>query len=208
MATGRTLAGPIRAGELLTDARVIGPGLLTGQPAGTVAMPIRLGDPVTGTLVRAGDRVDVLASSSSSVAAWSSEPDLADGTAPSTGSAADSGPDTNSGTGTGTGPEASSNSGPDVRSDLTGNRRSTGSERVATQALVLAAPGAASSDDGSGLGSATGSLGNLTSGWSGASAGQSTTTGLLVLAVSADEAAQLAAAQSGRSLAIAVLPLR
>jgi Flp pilus assembly protein CpaB len=61
-AAGRVLASPLRAGEPVTDARVLGPGLLTGQPAGTVALPIRLADPAAAGVVRAGDRVDVLSS--------------------------------------------------------------------------------------------------------------------------------------------------
>src|SRR5262249_58222812 len=45
-AVGRMLAGSVRRGEPLTDARVVGPGLtmLAGGP-GSVAAPIRLADP-------------------------------------------------------------------------------------------------------------------------------------------------------------------
>jgi Flp pilus assembly protein CpaB len=168
MAVGRTLASPIRAGELLTDARVIGPGLLIGQPRGTVAMPVRLGDPAAGALVRAGDRVDVLMSSSTSAANWSAEPDLADGTG-------------------------------------TGSR--SGAEPVVSGALVLAAPGAASADD-SGLTGTTGTgLSGLAGGaTTGATPGDTSTAGMLVLAVSSREATELAAVQSASYLTIAVLP--
>jgi Flp pilus assembly protein CpaB len=192
-ATGRTLAAPIRAGEPITDARVVGPGLLTGQVTGTVAMPVRLGDPAAGALVHAGDRVDILASSSSTAAAWSSEPDLVDGTGPSTN------PDT------GTSPDGTGVRRTDSPLGAATTRSGTGAERVATRALVLAAPGAASTEDGSGIGA--GGLGNLTGGaWSGTGSGPSSTAGLLVLAVSPDEAGRLAAVQSGASLTIAVLP--
>lgn len=62
-ADGRVLAAPVRAGEPLTDARLVQPSLLVGYP-GRVAVPVRLGDAATATLLRTGDRVDLLASSS------------------------------------------------------------------------------------------------------------------------------------------------
>jgi Flp pilus assembly protein CpaB len=59
--TGRALASPILAGEPVTATRLVGPGLLTGQPAGTLAVPVRLADaPATG-VVSVGDRVDLIA---------------------------------------------------------------------------------------------------------------------------------------------------
>lgn len=65
-AVGRTLAGAVRRGEPLTDARVVSPGLATlaGGP-GAVAVPVRLVDPGVAALLRPGDRVDVLAVSQS-----------------------------------------------------------------------------------------------------------------------------------------------
>jgi len=60
-ATGRTLAAPARRGEPLTDVRFLGPGLLAGADDGLVAAPVRVADPGIAGLVRAGDRVDVLA---------------------------------------------------------------------------------------------------------------------------------------------------
>jgi Flp pilus assembly protein CpaB len=60
-AAGRVLAAPLRRGEVVTDARLVGRGLLTGQPAGTVALAVRPSDPAVTALVRAGDRVRVLA---------------------------------------------------------------------------------------------------------------------------------------------------
>jgi Flp pilus assembly protein CpaB len=59
--TGRVLAAPVRAGEPVTDVRVVGPGLWSQVPAGLVAAPVRLADLAVATLLRAGDRVDVLA---------------------------------------------------------------------------------------------------------------------------------------------------
>jgi pilus assembly protein CpaB len=58
---GRALAGAVRAGEPLTDVRLIGPGLTALLPQGQVAAPVRLADLAVAALVRTGDRVDVLA---------------------------------------------------------------------------------------------------------------------------------------------------
>ncbi len=58
---GRTLAGPVRRGEVLTDARIVGPGLTAGLGSQDVAaVPVRLADAEAAALVRSGDRVDVL----------------------------------------------------------------------------------------------------------------------------------------------------
>lgn len=59
---GRVLAGPLRRGEPVTDVRVVGPGLWSQVPVGQVAAPVRLADLAVATLLRPGDRVDVLAS--------------------------------------------------------------------------------------------------------------------------------------------------
>lgn len=60
-AVGRVVAGPVRRGEPLTDARLLGPGLTAGLDATeATAVPVRLADPESGALVRPGDRVDVL----------------------------------------------------------------------------------------------------------------------------------------------------
>jgi Flp pilus assembly protein CpaB len=58
---GRVVAGAVRAGEPLTDARLVGPGLTALLPADLVAAPVRLADLAVAALVRTGDRVDVLA---------------------------------------------------------------------------------------------------------------------------------------------------
>ncbi len=60
-ALGRTVAGPVRRGEPLTDVRLVGTGLLAGWGAGLVATPVRLADAAVVGLLRPGDRVDVLA---------------------------------------------------------------------------------------------------------------------------------------------------
>jgi Flp pilus assembly protein CpaB len=56
---GRTLAGPLRAGEPLTDVRLVGPALTDGYP-GLVAVPVRLPDAGMAGLLRAGDRIDLV----------------------------------------------------------------------------------------------------------------------------------------------------
>ena len=57
---GRTTTGPMRAGEPLTDARLVGAALLVHYP-GLVAVPVRIGDPGAVRLLNVGDRVDLLA---------------------------------------------------------------------------------------------------------------------------------------------------
>ena len=57
--TNRVLASGTRAGEVLTDVRLVGAGLLAGQP-GQVAAPVRVADPAAAALAMPGDRVDVL----------------------------------------------------------------------------------------------------------------------------------------------------
>jgi pilus assembly protein CpaB len=62
-AVGRTIGSGLRAGELLTDARLVGPGLLVGRPSGDVAAPVRIADGAAADLLRTGDLVDVLQAS-------------------------------------------------------------------------------------------------------------------------------------------------
>ena len=61
---GLQVSGPVRRGEVLTDASLLGNGLLTGAPAGSQAVPLRLSDPSTLTLLRQGQLVTVVLSSS------------------------------------------------------------------------------------------------------------------------------------------------
>lgn len=59
---GRTAAGPMRRGELVTDARLLGPGLTAGlSDAESAAVPVRITEGLVVTLVQPGDRVDLLA---------------------------------------------------------------------------------------------------------------------------------------------------
>lgn len=57
---GRTLAAPLRAGEPVTDVRLVGPGLAEAHP-GRVVAPVRISDAGAVALLRVGDRVDVMA---------------------------------------------------------------------------------------------------------------------------------------------------
>ncbi|MEC3951793.1 SAF domain-containing protein [Nocardia sp. CDC153] len=60
---GATLAGALAAGEILTDLRVLGPRLAAVAAHATDAriVPIRLADNAVAEILRAGDRVDVVA---------------------------------------------------------------------------------------------------------------------------------------------------
>ncbi|WP_243056503.1 SAF domain-containing protein [Nocardioides sp. SR21] len=59
-AAGRTLAAPLRAGEPVTDVRLVGPALTEGYP-GLSAVPVRLPDAGMAGLLRVGDRIDLVA---------------------------------------------------------------------------------------------------------------------------------------------------
>jgi Flp pilus assembly protein CpaB len=59
-AIGRRVAGPMRAGEPLTDVRLIGPGSLDGYGPDAVFTTIRV-DGADVSALRTGDRVDVVA---------------------------------------------------------------------------------------------------------------------------------------------------
>ncbi len=65
-ATGQTLATPVPAGEAITVSRLLGPGLLARQPAGSVAVTVRVADPASLVPIQAGDRIDVLAAGAQS----------------------------------------------------------------------------------------------------------------------------------------------
>jgi Flp pilus assembly protein CpaB len=58
---GRHLTSSLGAGEVVTQARVSGAGLLRGQPAGTRAVHVTVGDPGAAGLVTTGDAVDLVA---------------------------------------------------------------------------------------------------------------------------------------------------
>ena len=59
-AVGSTLAAPVRAGEPVTDVRLVGPSVVAGYP-GRVALPVRIADGDAVALLRAGDRVGLVA---------------------------------------------------------------------------------------------------------------------------------------------------
>lgn len=61
LAEGATIAAPMTRGEPLSRTRLRGPGLLHGQPEGTVALPIRVADAAATGLLTPGDRIDLLA---------------------------------------------------------------------------------------------------------------------------------------------------
>ena len=59
-AVGRVLAGPVRAGEPLTDVRLVGAALAAAYP-GSVAIPVRLPDAGMAALLHVGDPIDLVA---------------------------------------------------------------------------------------------------------------------------------------------------
>jgi Flp pilus assembly protein CpaB len=59
-AIGRRVAGPMRAGEPLTDVRVVRPGSLAGYGTDAVLTTVLI-DPVGASTLATGDRVDVVA---------------------------------------------------------------------------------------------------------------------------------------------------
>jgi Flp pilus assembly protein CpaB len=65
-ALGRVTSGPVQRGSPVTEADLLGPGVLTGQAPDLLAVAVRVTDPAVLRLVRRGDRVDVLAAATSS----------------------------------------------------------------------------------------------------------------------------------------------
>jgi Flp pilus assembly protein CpaB len=61
LAAGRTLAAPVRKGEVLTDVRLVGRSMLDSYGDGLVAAPVRIADAASVRLIAPGDIVDVLA---------------------------------------------------------------------------------------------------------------------------------------------------
>ena len=62
---GAVLAGPVRRGEPITDARLAGPDLMLGQPDDVRAVCVEV-TPTSAALARPGHRIDVLAGPASS----------------------------------------------------------------------------------------------------------------------------------------------
>ena len=57
---GRVLAAPVRAGEPITDLRLVGAALVRGSAGDVVAAPVRFADAQAVRLLRSGDVVDVV----------------------------------------------------------------------------------------------------------------------------------------------------
>lgn len=57
---GSTLAAPLRAGEPITDVRLVGAGLAAAHPDLTT-LPVRLPDAGLAELLASGDRIDLIA---------------------------------------------------------------------------------------------------------------------------------------------------
>lgn len=58
---GRLLAAPLRAGEPVTDVRLVGPDLAASLPPDRVAVPVRMADAGQAALLTVGDRIDLIA---------------------------------------------------------------------------------------------------------------------------------------------------
>ncbi|MFF2841855.1 RcpC/CpaB family pilus assembly protein [Paenarthrobacter sp. NPDC057981] len=63
---GRQLASPLGKGQIPTDSVLLGPGLLTGTPAGSAAVPLRMADPSSIQLLSPGQLVTVVLTASGS----------------------------------------------------------------------------------------------------------------------------------------------
>lgn len=68
-AVGRVVSSSVRRGEIITDRRMLGPGLSAGLGTGLVASPVRLVDLEVAALLRPGDRIDILAATDGAVTA-------------------------------------------------------------------------------------------------------------------------------------------
>jgi Flp pilus assembly protein CpaB len=66
---GHRLSGPLTRHEPVLTSRLLGPGLAAGLAANQVAVPVRVSDPAGGSLLRPGERVDLLAAAPDSVTA-------------------------------------------------------------------------------------------------------------------------------------------
>ncbi len=59
---GQRIAGAVRRGEIITDAALVGPGLLAGTPSGTAAVPVRVADAASLQLLSPGQLIDLVLS--------------------------------------------------------------------------------------------------------------------------------------------------
>jgi Flp pilus assembly protein CpaB len=55
------LAAPVRAGEPISDRRLVGEALISGYADGLVAAPVRISDADVASLLQVGDHIDVYA---------------------------------------------------------------------------------------------------------------------------------------------------
>jgi SAF domain len=183
-AQGQVLATAIRRGEPVTDRRVTGPGLLAGQPPGTVAVSVRLTDPASLVLLTPGRRVNLLAGPAAQ-AGLAADAGSADTGSADAGSAGGGGAATETGAGT---------------AAIDGGRGTV----LAAGALVLAVPRTVGDFGSSGgsewLGDTGGGAGGAAGSESGAGAAGGATSGVVVVAVRQDTAARLAAAAGNRSI--------
>ncbi|MGY2745530.1 RcpC/CpaB family pilus assembly protein [Arthrobacter sp. UYCu723] len=62
---GKQLAVALRQGQLISDAQLLGPGLLAGSPPGSAAVPLRMADPASIQLVSPGQLINVVMSTGS-----------------------------------------------------------------------------------------------------------------------------------------------
>lgn len=58
------LAAPVRAGEPISDRRLVGEALISGYADGLVAAPVRIDDAEVVSLLQVGDHIDVYAAQS------------------------------------------------------------------------------------------------------------------------------------------------
>lgn len=58
--SGRQLATPLQRGQIPTEAQLLGPGLLTGAPAGSAAVPLRIADPASLPLLSPGQLITIV----------------------------------------------------------------------------------------------------------------------------------------------------
>lgn len=64
---GRRITGPIRAGEIITDVRLVSAALLDGWGPDLAAVPVRIADPAAARFASPGDVLDIIAADVSGV---------------------------------------------------------------------------------------------------------------------------------------------
>ncbi len=216
-AAGQILATAVGSGEAITTRRLLGPGLLAGQPPGLVAVTVRVTDPATLAPIRAGDRIDVLAvrdsqdqwTSAGSELRTGQGADAAGDAGPAAGDSASGDRPTGAPSPTGsassmstadTGSTATRSAVADqvapVSSTVAADPAPAGADLVAASALVLSKPADLAADTGN---------------WSASAfstdhaAGSGQESGVVVLAVDRAAASRLAGVAPGRPLSVVLL---